>query len=96
MLSDPICGGNTIVFTHKDFEAVIQKLNTYIELAKKFIKKHKRYQYVKHAEKLPDGKWCLVFKVLPSNHESIKEYNRIVEKSKKELWVNSLNEQIIG
>jgi hypothetical protein len=47
-------------------------------------------------EKLPDGKWCLVFKVLPSNHESIKEYNRIVEKSKKELWVNSLNEQIIG
>jgi hypothetical protein len=96
MFSDPICVGNTIVFTHKDFEAVIQKLNTYIELAKKFIKKHKRYQYVKHVEKLPDGKWCLVFKVLPSNHESIKEYNRIVEKSKKELWVNSLNEQIIG
>ena len=96
MLSDPICGGNTIVFVHKEFDVVIQKMNVYTELAKKFIKKHKRYQYVKHVEKLPDGKWCLVFKVLPSNHESIKEYNRSVEKSKKELWVNSLNEQIIG
>ena len=85
-----------MVFVHKDFEVVIQKMNTYVELAKKFIKKHKRYQYVKHIEKLPDDKWCLVFKLLPSNHESVKEYNRIVEKGKKDLWLNNLNETIQG
>ena len=96
MLPDPICGTNTMVFVHKEFDVVIQKMNTYTELAKKFIKKHKRYQYIKHVEKLPDGKWCLVFKVLPSNHESIKEYNRIVEESKKELWVKQLNNEVTG
>ena len=96
MLTDVICGGNTMVFIHKDFEVVIQKMNTYVELAKKFIKKHKRYQYVKHIEKLPDDKWCLVFKLLPSSHESVKEYNRIVEKGKKDLWLNNLNEIIEG
>jgi hypothetical protein len=85
-----------MVFVHKDFEVVIQKMNTYVELAKKFIKKHKRYQYVKHIEKLPDDKWCLVFKLLPSSHESVKEYNRIVEKGKKDLWLNNLNETIQG
>ena len=96
MLSDAIYGGNTMVFVHKDFEVVIQKMNTYVDLAKKFIKKHKRYQYVKHIEKLPDDKWCLVFKLLPSSHESVKEYNRIVEKGKKDLWLNNLNEAIEG
>jgi hypothetical protein len=92
MLSDAIYGRTTMVFVHKDFEVVIEKMGVYVGLAKKFIKKFKRYQYIKHIEKLPDGKWCLVFKLLPSNHEAIKEYNTIVEKSKKELWVNSLNE----
>ena len=96
MLIDTIHGGNTMVFVHKDFEIVIQKMNMYIDLAKKFIKKHKRYQYIKHVEKLPDNKWCLVFKVLPSNHESVKEYNRIVDQSKRELWVNNLNKTIKG
>jgi hypothetical protein len=37
-----------------------------------------------------------VFKVLPSNHESIKEYNRIVEESKKELWIKQLNNEVTG
>lgn len=96
MLTDVICGGNTMVFIHKDFEVVIQKMNVYENLAKKFIKKHKRYQYIKHVEKLPDNKWCLVFKVLPSNHEAIKEYNRVVNQSKKELWIKNLNEIVRG
>jgi ABC-type sulfate transport system permease subunit len=96
MIIDPKCGSNTMVFVHKDFDVVIQKLGVYTELAKKFIKRNKRYQYIKHVEKLPDDKWVLVFKVLPSNHESIKEYNRIVESSKKELWINYLNAFIIG
>ena len=96
MIIDPKCGSNTVVFVHKDVDAVIEKLGVYTELAKKFIKRNKRYQYIKHVEKLPDGKWVLVFKVLPSNHESIKEYNRIVEGSKRELWINYLNHFIIG
>jgi hypothetical protein len=96
MIINPKCGSNTMVFIHKDFDVVIQKLGVYTELAKKFIKRNKRYQYIKHVEKLPDEKWVLVFKVLPSNHESIKEYNRIVETSKRELWINYLNNFVAG
>jgi predicted patatin/cPLA2 family phospholipase len=96
MLADYISAGNTMVFVHKEFDVVIQKLGVYTELARKFIKKHKRYQYIKHIEKLPDDKWCVIFKILPSNHESIKEYNKIVEQSKKELWVNYINNVVRG
>ena len=96
MLSESVCSGTTMVFIHKDFDVVIQKMNVYVELAKKFIKKHKRYQYLKHIERLPDDKWCVIFEVLPANHEAIKEYNKIIEKSKKELWVNYINEYVEG
>lgn len=41
MLSDAIYGGNTMVFVHKDFEVVIQKMNTYVELAKNLLRNTK-------------------------------------------------------
>lgn len=96
MILNPVKGINTIVFIHKEFDQVIYKLGVYTELAKKFIHKHKRYQYMKCVEKLPNDSWCLIFKILPSNHESIKEYNRMIENSKREAWVNYLNQEITG
>lgn len=87
---------NTFIFIDKDFTKVIEKLNIYTELARKFVNKHKKYQYMKHIERLPNTNWCLVFKVLPSNHESIKEYNRMIVESKKLAWVDYLNDEIIG
>jgi hypothetical protein len=96
MISKPVSGVSTMVFIHKEFDEVIQKLGIYTELAKKFINKHKRYQYMKHVEKLPNDQWCLIFKILPANHESVKEYNRMINQCKKDAWINYLNSQITG
>lgn len=96
MTLDPLCGTNTMIYVHENFDNVIDKLNVYIGLAKKFISKNKRFQYMKYVEKLPDDNWCLIFKILPSNHESVKEYNRMVEESKHIDWINYLNEFIEG
>jgi hypothetical protein len=79
------------IFVHQDLCTVVNKLEVYIELSKKFIARHKGYQYVKHLAKLPDGKWCLIFKVLPSNHEAVRDYNNTKESSKKEMWLMYIN-----
>jgi hypothetical protein len=96
MTTDDISKGSTIVYIDKSFENVIEKMNIYIGLAKKFINKHKRYQYIKYVEQVPGGDWCLVFKILPSNHEAVKEYNNIKNNTKKEMWVKYISNYIKG
>jgi hypothetical protein len=96
MIIDALRGTDTIVFIHESLDKVLEKTQLYVQLANKFISKNKRFQYIKHFDKLSDGSYCLIFKVLPKNHESVKEYNRLLESAKKEIWVTQLNKMIIG
>lgn len=70
---------------------VIEKLNVYQRMAKKFIAKNAKYQPVWKIYPLEDNSYCLVFKLINKNHRTVEEQRRFYTESQEIYWNQHIN-----
>jgi hypothetical protein len=73
---------------------VIEKLNVYQKMARKFINKNNKYQPIWKIYTLPDNNYCLIFKLINKNHKTVQEQKQFFEESESMYWNMHVNSYV--
>jgi hypothetical protein len=72
---------------------VIEKLNMYQNMAKKFISKNRKYQPLWKVYCLEDNSYCLIFKLVVKGHNTVKEQKKFYEED-NDYWNTYINSYV--
>lgn len=73
---------------------VIEKLNVYQAMARKFIAKNRKYQPIWKIYCLEDNRFCLVFTLINKGHNAIKEQEAFYQESAQLYWNTYINSYV--
>lgn len=78
------------IFVGRTEEEVVIKLNEYLRMASKFTARNKKYQPLWKIYCI-DGEFSLVFKLVPKDHNAIKEREAFLKESYTKYWNDEIN-----
>lgn len=80
-----------IAFSEGD---VIEKLNVYQKMARKFINKNNKYQPIWKIYTISDNTYCLIFKLINKNHRTVQEQKQFFQESESMYWNLQINSYV--